>query len=172
VSVTDANGCSDSDDVEVIVNPLPIQPEVTANGSDLESTSGISYQWYLDGNPINGANSPIYTPTTSGNYSVEVFDSNGCSSISDEYTWITVGVDEYDSVASVYPNPFTSQLTIELNERVVQIEIMDATGKLIRTYYPNSYLFEINTASWSGGLYNLRIATAKSTIFKKVIKVH
>lgn len=172
VSVTDANGCSDSDDVEVVVNPLPMQPEVTANGSDLESTSGISYQWYLDGSPISGANSPIYTPTTSGNYSVEVFDSNGCSSISDEYTWITVGVDEYDSVASVYPNPFTSQLTIEFNERVVQIEVMDATGKLIRTYYPNSYLFEINTASWSGGLYNLRIATAKSTMIKKVLKMH
>jgi gliding motility-associated-like protein len=44
-------------------------------------TSGnapYTYQWLTDGNVINAATDTKFTVTTSGNYSVKVFDGNGC----------------------------------------------------------------------------------------------
>jgi membrane carboxypeptidase/penicillin-binding protein PbpC len=53
---------------------------VTASGNNL------SYQWYYEGNPINGATSPIYEktflPSMEGEYYVEV--SNACTTVTSE----------------------------------------------------------------------------------------
>lgn len=170
VTVTDANGCVDSDDVEIVVNTLPSQPIITANGPALESPIGTSYQWYLDGTPIENATSSTYEPTASGDYAVEVFDANGCSSISDPYTWITVGIDEFDLNASVYPNPFTTELRIELDEPATFVEVIDSQGRLVQTYQPNTSLVSIDATTWANGLYSIRISTDTGTLIRKAVK--
>jgi hypothetical protein len=45
----------------------------------------VSYQWNLDGVPIEGATSNICEATVSGNYTVSVTDSEGCSGTSDTH---------------------------------------------------------------------------------------
>ncbi|WP_321515549.1 gliding motility-associated C-terminal domain-containing protein [Marinifilum fragile] len=94
VVVTDANGCSATDDVNVTVHPNPI----VDLGPDQETCAGSTF--ILDaGNPgssylwSNGATTQTITVSASGNYSVVVTDANGCSATDD------VNV-------TVHPNPF------------------------------------------------------------------
>ncbi|PLX00651.1 MAG: hypothetical protein C0594_15455 [Marinilabiliales bacterium] len=71
-----------------ITEPAAIVPTITGDsetctGSALLSTQNtyITYQWYLDGNPISGANNATYTASASGTYTVETGDGT-CTGIS------------------------------------------------------------------------------------------
>ncbi|MEO8149378.1 MAG: hypothetical protein ABI723_17160, partial [Bacteroidia bacterium] len=79
VVVTDNNGCSNNDTVNVIVNPLPI----VVLGNDTSTCNipitldagvgNVSYQW------SNGATTQTIIASANANYSVIVIDGNGCS---------------------------------------------------------------------------------------------
>jgi len=84
VTVTAANGCTDTDQVRVTVNPLPTA-SITKDG-DIQcdnasvaltaSPSGMTYQW------STGDNTEVIDVSTSGTYTVTVTDGNGCSNTS------------------------------------------------------------------------------------------
>jgi len=106
VTVTDKNGCSDSDTVRVYVNPMPFVT-VTSNAVtcsntpvQLNATGGVTYRW----TPASYLNNPnISNPTASPNfpitYTVLVTDSNGCQNTG------TVHLDVYPvPVASISPD--------------------------------------------------------------------
>ena len=85
LTVTDANGCVDSDVVLVRVN------EATASaGSNkticegqsvqLSASGGVSYNWSpASGLSDNDVSSPIASPSTTTTYTVTVTDANGCT---------------------------------------------------------------------------------------------
>ena len=85
VTVTDANGCSDSTDTEVILDTTP--PTVTLDDEDicvgddatLTASGGVSYLWNT------GATTPsiTVTPASTTSYSVVVTGTNGCTSTED-----------------------------------------------------------------------------------------
>ncbi len=85
--IVTANGCSaTSAATTVTLLPLPIallSPTAPTTGCDsvvLSSAStGVTYQWRYNGNNIIGANSATYSATASGNYSLRVTGTNGCS---------------------------------------------------------------------------------------------
>jgi hypothetical protein len=53
----------------------------------LSTQSGMSnYQWFKDGNLINGANSNTFSATESGNYTVSYTNSYGCSATSSPFS--------------------------------------------------------------------------------------
>ncbi|MEY1638461.1 T9SS type A sorting domain-containing protein [Tenuifilum osseticum] len=92
---TDANGCQNSAQITVTVNPVPNAVISTTDPleycadqtvSTLFSASpsdGSFYQWIKDGQNISGAHTNTYTATEPGFYSVYLIK-NGCWSISDE----------------------------------------------------------------------------------------
>ncbi len=53
-------------------------PSITETGGVITSTAASSYQWYLNGAMISGATAQTYTATTSGQYYVEVMNSDNC----------------------------------------------------------------------------------------------
>jgi len=115
LQVSDANSCQNtSDSVEVIVNPLPIAV-ITANGATTicanDSVSlvaslgfGNTYQWALDGVDIPGATNEIYFADESGNYTVLITNSFGCSQLS-----TAIGV-----TVLPLPNPVVTQDFMEV----------------------------------------------------------
>jgi large repetitive protein len=87
LTVTNAQGCSDTDDVLVTVNPLPVAnpglgaANCSGTGAQLNGSGGNTYQWA----PATGLNNaaianPVATPNTSTNYTLTVTDANGCVS--------------------------------------------------------------------------------------------
>ena len=171
VTVSSAENCEASASVSVVVNALPSQPQISVNGSSLESSPATSYQWYLNGNPIENANDLSFEPSQTGDYTVEIFDENGCSSISDPYAWIAVGIDEFEAGIGVYPNPFDDVISIESKEVVNQVEVMDSRGKLIMQFQPNRNNFLINAADWSTGVYHIRLSGKRDTSIHRAMKM-
>ncbi|HYV95566.1 MAG TPA: PKD domain-containing protein [Chitinophagales bacterium] len=59
----------------------PIVVSISQNGNSLTcNPAASSYQWWLNGNQVPGATSQTLIVTQPGTYTVEVIDSNGCSS--------------------------------------------------------------------------------------------
>ncbi|WP_143470488.1 gliding motility-associated C-terminal domain-containing protein [Labilibaculum filiforme] len=84
VTITDANGCSATDDANATIHANPvvdlgIDQETCAGGTitfDAGNT-GATYLW------STGATTQTITVATSGNYSVTITDANGCSATDD-----------------------------------------------------------------------------------------
>jgi hypothetical protein len=86
VRITLGHNHINSDDVNIIVNTLPvadiISPATTiiplGGNITLDATtgSGYSYQWYLNRFAISGATDSVFNATVAGDYSLEVY--NGC----------------------------------------------------------------------------------------------
>jgi hypothetical protein len=138
VTGTDANGCSNSAQITVTVNPLP-NITVSNNANTLTANqAGATYQWIDCNNnnaPISGATSQNFTPTTSGSYAVIII-LNGCVDTSACQTVTITGVDTQalsKQVFSIYPNPNRGNFTIQSTKGGV-LELMDVTGKVINTY--------------------------------------
>ena len=85
--VSNAN-CTNSDTVNIVVNPLPvvnvtpntIQQLCSGSNIPMSASGAITYQWTNNGSPISGANTANYTANTAGSYSVIGTDGNGCVS--------------------------------------------------------------------------------------------
>lgn len=99
---TNASGCSGTATTDIVVNASPGAVISTPDGTvicsgsavDLEtaSVSGVSYEWFLNGNSVSSS-SPAnisYVASAAGNYSLVATSSNGCSATSASVT-ITSG---------------------------------------------------------------------------------
>ncbi|MBI1288985.1 MAG: PKD domain-containing protein [Flavobacteriales bacterium] len=126
-----SGGCEFLSDT-VSVSIIEPTPTILYNENDLTCPeSFVSYQWYLNDTIILGATGQTYTATTSGNYTVEVVDDNGCvgTSFILEFT-LQVGIWEYDDFTfSIYPNPATTNLTIESRTQLAQVWVRDVAGR-------------------------------------------
>ncbi|MBC8173538.1 MAG: T9SS type A sorting domain-containing protein, partial [Chitinophagales bacterium] len=137
VLVTDANGCSAiSNDVEVDVFPNPPVPVITNSGSTLSTADGYSYKWFYEGDFIPGATNNFITATADGNYTVTITDGNGCSSTSEIFNYVAVGIDDVIVKAdlSIFPNPNDGNYELifhSTDNSVIAISMYDAVGKLI-----------------------------------------
>ena len=83
VTVTDANGCTATDDVNILINPLPVAdagPDAVicfGTQATLSASGGQTYLW----NPGAVASAQLsISPAATSSYTVTVTDANGCTS--------------------------------------------------------------------------------------------
>jgi hypothetical protein len=79
VQVADVSDCSVQADPVTVCIPVP---KIQANGNVLSSTSGTSYQWYVNGVAISNATSQSYLVNATGDYKIKVSRNDGCVSFS------------------------------------------------------------------------------------------
>jgi PKD repeat protein len=111
----------------------PEIPNISLSNGILSTSSLGTYQWYSNGIPILGANSSSIELSSSGSYSLEITNENGCS-VTSEFVNYT-GIDAIESeLLSLFPNPVMDHLTLEFNsDKTKEVFVFAATGQLIQT---------------------------------------
>jgi len=71
---------------------------------------------------------------------------------------------------SVFPNPTTSEASIESNIQIEEIQISDLTGRLILTQVVNANTPKVNIEDFPAGPYLLQIKSENGTSVKTIIK--
>lgn len=149
--------------------PVPGTPPLFDNSGILSTIVANGYQWYLNGSPIAGANAQSYTPFVSGYYQIEVFNSYGCSSISDVYYYDTNDVPfPNEPEYGIFPNPCNEKLIIRYDE-AFSCELFDISGSLLERFQPENK-HEIDMNKYPAGIYLLKILNNQGIRSVPVIK--
>jgi Zn-dependent metalloprotease len=176
VTVTGANGCSSTSSITITSNiTAPATPSISWNGSQFSTTAtGVTYQWYLNGNAIPGATSATFTPDSIGVYKVMV-TSNGCSSSSDNYTLVVTGIDPTLTLspfdAQVYPNPTKNDFVIKFGETpdmTLDIQLINNLGIVLKTIKTRSNLTTVKVNGLPSGIYFVKIIGGLYNQVKKI----
>jgi len=151
-------------------NPTPV---ITQVGVNIQTGSYVSYQWLLNGNPIDGANAQQWEPLTNGTYTVFVVDANGCEGLSAPFQVITVSVETLsDSGVLVFPNPTSGEVFVQWSSSISNpiVQVLDATGRIVEV---RSSIVEnrisINLSGYARGSYMIRIISDENNFTTRVV---
>ena len=168
LTVTNGN-CSSSTTFQLTVsNPptdnlisTPSSCQTCANGSVAVFGSGnapLTYSW-----SPGGATTQIVNNLLPGTYTVCITDANGC--VTCDSVLVAFGNGVFDPSSgmqglSVYPNPFSSETTVELTgfTGTAEVKIFDVLGKQVRTMViQNSDRFTVTREDMGSGMYFMEV---------------
>lgn len=147
---------------------------VTQSATELTANQPTgSYQWFnCDTDAaISGETNQTFTPTTSGNYAVEV--SNGsCSEMSLCLNFSVLSTEEFSpNEIKIFPNPVISKLNIEnFTGLELKITIIDISGKVVRTQVSQKELTVIELNTMASGVYFVSINSDTKSSTYKIVK--
>ncbi len=133
--------------------------QLVATGSEL------TYQWYKDGDAIDGATASEYTvvsatQTEAGKYTCKVSNSAGTITSNEAVLEIDIltSVDDAltGNVVTCYPNPAENYITVKATAGDI-VEISDLTGRLIYTHSLSADTTVLPLTGIESGLYILHI---------------
>jgi len=174
-TLSNAAGCDSV--VTLNLTIITIDNTVSKNGVILTANElGANYQW-LDCNNsysvISGATNQSFTPTSNGNYAVEIIK-NSCVDTSDCYSITNIGIIEnsFGDKLVFYPNPTSGIVNLEFgsNYKNVQIIIRNSEGKLVKH---QEFKKEQNISieiEGSKGIYLIEVISADKKAIIKVVK--
>jgi subtilisin family serine protease len=159
--VSSPSGClAWSDTLQISEVPLPPQPQITAIGNELTSTAATGYQWYFNGEAVVGGNEQVLEAFASGDYSVEVIDGNGCTSLSEPLTVLVTNVTGLTSgTSAVWPSPARDVLMVRFAEgdAPLQVKVLDAAGRtVLQGRYATGVDHTLSLAGLAPGTYLLQ----------------
>jgi len=79
----------------------------------------------------------------------------------------TVGVNEYDNVVRIYPNPVQNMLNINANSNIDRVEVYNMMGQMVGSYNVNESNTQINTSNYANGVYTVKISTENGMTTQK-----
>jgi hypothetical protein len=174
VIVTDSlTGLSALSDPVVISNYSTSTPVINQLGTLLVSTPGASYQWYFNGGTIPGETGIDMTPFATGNYTVEVTDTNGCVTISAPFPFIMPGIEDVDDLSAFSVSQITRDfIDVKLTSmRMGKIILTDMTGRIMRNVPVSGmhhYDLRIPVSDLSAGIYSIAWLDGRSVQMEKI----
>jgi len=167
-------GCGDSVESSFWMNFAPNKPIITLSDSTLVSSNALSYQWYDESGPIDGATERNYKPLGNGNYSVEIANDSGCKEISDEYLYDLIGLAQFDiGKLKVRPNPSKGLFNIlSVNHKIREIQICNILGEVLISHKVYEYECDVDLSDFQAGTYQVRIRLDDGRLaFRKLVKL-
>ena len=173
VSATDGNGCeSQSGEVNVTFNPLPVKPDIQLINDSLFTTASASdYMWYKDQVEQTDKNGMTgFGSASKGVWQVEITDGNGCSNVSDTLRVDIVGMAEFSTDIRYYPNPVHNQLTLELPfDENHEIVITSIEGKTLTHVHSANGTVQVDASEWPSGVVLVTVKNDQTFAEFKVV---
>lgn len=178
-TTTNSVGCDSTATLNLTINPNPDELSVNQRWSTTFQTGeSFAYQWYLNGEEMEGETSDYCNFTQGGTYVVEAIDSLGCKTMSEGFV---VGSVERNFTSEIdfmlYPNPTNQLLNIELQEELgteYMIVVSDLTGRALVNFdgsKNNTLRPFIDLNNLAKGSYQITVKYSNSlSISKTVIK--
>ncbi|MDB5225881.1 MAG: hypothetical protein JWN78_74 [Bacteroidota bacterium] len=136
VVVNDGNNCTATDSFVLYNQDTLDKPIITQSGNFLQTDTGFSYVWKLNGNITGGSLDTIH-PSATGSYTVEITDVNGCKATSDPFAFVFTGIKiksaDIDKF-SLYPNPVNENLMIDIvfhSAKKSTLRITNTIGQIV-----------------------------------------
>ena len=159
----------------VTVTQTTVNNGATINGHTLTATqNGAQYQWVDCNNgfaAVGGATAQNFSPAADGSYAV-IVTVNGCSDTSACLTYSTIGIEESANfVSSVYPNPTTGMITVQLHTAVSSMTVTDVTGRIVREFAEQSAsAVSIDLNKEAKGVYFLNVYVNERVQTLRIVK--
>ncbi|MFN3999426.1 metallophosphoesterase [Algoriphagus sp.] len=176
-------GClAESKDFEVKVNPLP-KGEIAVDGNILLAPEGdFTYQWFRNGEKLEGSTSRTFTAQLMGEYSVELTSTAGCKAKLKVVTLTISGlfgkVINEARTLKIYPNPASDRVVLEFPDgalvSIPSLSLYSSEGKNVTDKVQISILndskVEIILNRLANGTYLIWvIAQDQKTYFGKLV---
>lgn len=167
-------GCYDSTTVRSILVPLPPAVFINKDSNKLvaqHNPGSFVYRWYRNDTLASEYTTATIQPKKTGTYKVEIVDSAGCSSFSNNtfFEYITIGIEDVaGNPIKVYPNPANSSLYVSGIDKAIPANavITDVSGrKVLET---SIYDGSIDISKLSAGLYFITISQNELTVTRKI----
>ena len=144
--------------VIVVKSNSTILPVITFDGVHLNSTPGLSYQWYLNGIVLPNDTVQSIIPIDSGSYTVQVLDSNLCTntSLPNFITSISDYVRDQIHYFDIFPSPANECFYIKCNENINHVIAYSLAGQQINLVETNN---KVDITKLSSGFYILEITS-------------
>lgn len=146
--------CNVYDTLNVEVWPAP-ESVLVNNGGILVAPAGTSWQWYLNGEPMDWIFSEM-VPMVTGVYSVSTTNEFGCSSISNEVEYVVQNVEGVEvNHVQVYPNPAGSIVSMVLPQGYTGVRVLNATGQVVWSDSNATLVQQLDVSPWAAGVYRI-----------------
>ncbi len=151
---------------------------VELNGGNVTLSGGTPAGGTYTGTGVNGT---TFNPTVNGLGTVTITyaysDGNGCSGTATDNIVVvnTVGIVNVSSLSGVqiFPNPNQGQFVISLalpTDKGVQVEITDATGKLVNVFTMTDKVQQVNIDTYAAGVYFVRLTSGDLRTTQRIVK--
>ncbi len=181
VTGTDANACSSSATVNLVVNSLPSVSLTAASSTVCVGGSTIALTGSPSGGVYSGSNvsGSSFNPATAGTFN-PVYSytdaATGCSN-SATTTVLVINCTGLDSKADVsaylkvYPNPNNGKFTVYHENKVVdKVQVLDVTGRIVHELKGQTNRLDVQLDQLANGVYYLKVSAGNEEEVVKLIK--
>ncbi|WMJ72266.1 T9SS type A sorting domain-containing protein [Cytophagaceae bacterium ABcell3] len=156
----------------VFVAPLD-NVEITAVGNVLKAPEALDYQWFRDGELLEGETNRKLTVEVEGEYTVQLISQGNCEATSNPYQYTITNVANAltNGEVKAFPNPVVDRLSIEADvtgEALVTITGIE--GRVVYTETIYSGKSDLHVSQLPPGVYIVNIANEEKSYTTKIIK--
>jgi hypothetical protein len=178
VTVLTPGGCEAHSAIIDLSMAVVALPAITRVRDVLSTVDARSWQWKLNGMPIPGATQQSLTLRFTGNYTVTVVDSNGCTMTSAPFNVNILSVSETAAPDELllYPEPASDWLQVVFPEhsRDARVTLVSLLGQVLarqETQGPgDNRTLRLDLSALPAGVYLLHASAGEKRWVRKVVK--